>query len=163
MMVITTEPMASGRVRLRSENRDDEEHQQRQRGGDELVILEHRDQVAEVAGNGDAEGRPVQRADEHGGAGHTGEQGVSTRASWEYIPPDTWNIAEVKTYRTCWLIWNSIPTINARVTLRPVAEIPEPTIVKMPAPMMPPMAIKVKSKRFIFFCCFGMIKFVSFK
>ena len=62
---------------------------------------------------------------------------------------------------TCWLIWNSIPTINASVMLRPVTAIPEPTLEKMPAPMMPPMAIKVRSNRFISLPFFAIV-FASF-
>ena len=77
--------------------------------------------------------------------------GESTSAFWEYIPPESWNIDEVKMYRICWDMVKIIPTTRASATLRPVVAMPVPTIEKIPAPMMPPIAIKVRSNRLIFF------------
>lgn len=78
-------------------------------------------------------------------------KGESTRAFWEYIPPESWNMEAVKIYRICWDMVKTMPTIRARATLRPVVAIPVPTIEKMPAPMIPPMDMKTRSNRLIFF------------
>ena len=78
-------------------------------------------------------------------------KGDNTRAFWEYIPPESWNIPAVNTMRICCDMVKTMPTSRARATLRPVVAIPVPTIEKMPAPMMPPIAMKVRSNRLIFF------------